>query len=51
MATIIGSTTSAGWTYKLEVYDISTSVEDISSIMRVDVYVGRANSSSYLGGT
>lgn len=51
MATIIGSTSSSNWTYKLEVYDISTNVEDISSVMRVDVYIGRASSRSYLGGT
>ena len=51
MATILGRTDSSNWTYKIDVYDISTNVEDISSVMRVDVYIGRENSKSYLGGT
>lgn len=48
--TINGSTNSNAWTYKLEVQEISTSVQDRTSTVRVQVYLGRANSTSYLGG-
>lgn len=48
--TIIGSTNNSAWTYKLEVNEIDTSVQDRTSTVRVQVYLGRASSTSYLGG-
>lgn len=48
--TINGSTNSNAWTYKLEVQEIDTSIQDRTSTVRVQVYLGRANSTSYLGG-
>ena len=50
MATINGSTSSNLWTYKLEAYETSYSIENNTSNVRVDVYLGRASSRSYLGG-
>lgn len=48
--TINGSTNSSAWTYKLEVTETSTSVQDRTSTVQVKAYLGRANSQSYLGG-
>ena len=50
MATINGSTNSSNWTYKLDVTETSTSLANKTSTVRVRVYLGRANSQSYLGG-
>lgn len=50
MATIGGSTNSSLWTYKIDVYDISTNVDTNTSVMRVDVWLGRLQSRSYVGG-
>ena len=48
--TINGSTSSSGWTYKLEVTETSTSIENRTSTIQVKTYLGRASSQSYLGG-
>ena len=48
--TINGSTNNANWTYKLEVTETSTSVLDRTSTVQVKTYLGRASSTSYLGG-
>lgn len=51
MATINGSTSSSLWTYKLEVTENSYSIEDNTSSVTVTAYIGRASSTSYLGGS
>lgn len=49
--TINGGTNASGWTFKLEAYEIgSYSITNNTSTVRVDMYLGRANSQSYLGG-
>lgn len=48
--TINGSTNSSNWTYKLEAYETSYSIENNTSVVRVDMYIGRASTRSYLGG-
>ena len=48
--TINGSTNNSGWTYKLEVTETATSVQNRTSTVQVKAYLGRANSQSYLGG-
>lgn len=48
--TINGSTNNNNWTYKLEVIETSTSVLDRTSTIQVKAYLGRASSTSYLGG-
>ena len=50
MATINGSTNNSQWTFKLEATEIATSVENKTSTVRVQTYLGRASSQSYLGG-
>jgi len=51
MATINGSTSSSLWTYKLEVTENSYSIENNTSSVTVTAYIGRASSTSYLGGS
>lgn len=53
MATIIGSTNNSQWTYKLEVSESVPSGASTSNLstVTVDVYIGRASSRSYIGGT
>ena len=48
--TINGSTNNNQWTYKLEVTETSTSVDNRTSTIQVKTYLGRASSQSYLGG-
>lgn len=48
--TINGSTNAQNWTFKLEAYETSYSVSNNTSVVRVDMYLGRSNSQSYLGG-
>ena len=48
--TITGSTNSSAWTYKLEATETSTSTANRTSTVQIKVYLGRANSQSYLGG-
>lgn len=48
--TINGSTNASNWTFKLEAYETSYSVSNNTSVVRVEMYLGRANSQSYLGG-
>lgn len=48
--TINGSTNNQNWTFKLEAYETSYSIENNTSITRVDMYLGRASTRSYLGG-
>ena len=50
--TINGSTNANNWTFKLEAYEMpnSINIENNTSVVRVDMYIGRANSRSYLGG-
>lgn len=48
--TINGSTNSSAWTYKLEVTETGTSIQNRTSTIQVKTYLGRANSQSYLGG-
>lgn len=52
MAVIIGSTNNNAWTYKADVYNIGApDIENNESTMRVDVWLGRASTTSYVGGT
>lgn len=51
MATINGSTNSSLWSYRADVYEINTSIENNNSVVRVDVWLGRLQSRSYVGGT
>ena len=48
--TINGSTNNSNWTYKLEVTETSTSIINRTSTIQVKAYLGRASSTSYLGG-
>ena len=48
--TITGRTSSSDWTYKLEVAETSTSIQDRTSTIQVKTYLGRTSSQSYLGG-
>ena len=50
--TINGSTNNNNWTFKLEAYEMpnSISIENNASVVRVDMYIGRATTRSYLGG-
>lgn len=48
--TINGSTSSSGWTYKLEVTETGYSIQNRTSTIQVKTYLGRASSQSYLGG-
>lgn len=48
--TILGTTNNSGWTYKLEVTETSTSILDRTSTIQVKAYLGRASSTSYIGG-
>lgn len=49
--TINGSTNSNNWTFKLEAYEIGNyDITNNTSTVQVDMYLGRANSRSYLGG-
>lgn len=50
MATINGSTNNSQWTFKLEAKEIAYSIPNKNSTVRVQVYLGRASSQSYLGG-
>lgn len=51
MVTIKGSTNSSLWTFALDVYENSTSVENNTSNVTVKVFVGRSsNSGSYMYG-
>lgn len=48
--TINGSTNVSNWTFKLEAYEIGTySIENNTSTVRVDMYLGRSGSQSYIG--
>lgn len=49
--TINGGTNASNWTFKLEAYEIgSYSITNNTSTVRVDMYLGRSGSQSYLGG-
>ena len=50
MATITGSTNNSQWTFKLEATETATSILNKTSTVKIQVYLGRANSQSYLGG-
>jgi hypothetical protein len=52
LATIIGSTNTSVWSFKLEVIEKSTSIENNSSKVTVTAYIGRPSSAgaSYLYG-
>lgn len=50
MKTINGSTNSSQWTFKLEASEIAYNIPNKNSTVRVEVYIGRASSQSYLGG-
>ena len=52
MATINGSTNSSEWTFKLEAYELTEtiSIENNTSQVKVDMYLSRANSTTYIGG-
>ena len=47
---INGSTNDSGWTYKLEVQETATSIENNTSTVQIKAYIGRASSRSFLGG-
>ncbi len=51
MATINGSTNNSNWKFKLEAYELSYNTPNNTSVVRVDVYIGRTSSRSYCGGT
>lgn len=50
--TINGSTNSSNWTFKLEAYELTNTIniENNTSVVRVEMFIGRTNSRSYLGG-
>lgn len=48
--TINGSTNNSAWTYKLEVTETATNIQNNTSTVQVKAYLGRASSQSYLGG-
>ena len=48
--TVIGSTSTAGWTWKMEIIENSYSIENNNSSVTVKSYLGRASSQSYFGG-
>jgi len=48
--TINGSTNASNWTFKLEAYEQSYDINSNTSFVVVEMYIGRANSQSYLGG-
>ncbi|MEE1282790.1 MAG: hypothetical protein UHK60_11185 [Acutalibacteraceae bacterium] len=50
MATINGSTNHSAWKFKLEAYETSYNVANNTSVVRVDVYIGRVSTISYCGG-
>lgn len=52
MSTINGSTSSSVWTFKLEVIEVGTSIENNTSHVQVDAYIGRASNAngSYMYG-
>lgn len=53
MATIHGRTNSNSWTFRIDAYNINNyNIDDNTSTMRVDVWLGRAStaSNSYVGG-
>ncbi len=50
MTTINGTTNNNQWTYKLEVFEDSYSIENNTSNVTVKVYLGRTSSRSYVGG-
>ena len=50
MAIINGSTNNSQWTFKLEATEIAYSIPNKNSTVRVQVYLGRTSSQSYLGG-
>ena len=49
--TIYGSTSTSGWTWKMEVIENSYSTENNNSSVTVKSYLGRESSQSYFGGT
>lgn len=48
--TINGGTNASNWTFKLEAYESEYNINNNTSTVIVDMYLGRANSQSYLGG-
>ena len=48
--TINGSTNNNQWTYKLEVSETATNIQNNTSTVQVKAYIGRSSSQSYLGG-
>lgn len=50
MEIINGITNNNLWTFKLEVNEIATSLENKTSTVKIQAYLGRASSQSYLGG-
>lgn len=49
--TIIGSTGNSNWTWKMEIIENSYSIENNTSSITVNSYLGRASSQGYFGGT
>lgn len=49
--TIIGSTSSSQWTWKMEIMENSYSIENNNSSVIVNTYLGRASSQGYFGGS
>lgn len=50
MATFYGSTNSVEWGLRLDVYELSTNIANNTSVVRVDLYLGRTRSNGYCGG-
>ncbi len=50
METINGNTNNSQWTFKLEATETAYSLANKTSTVKVQVYLGRASSQSYLGG-
>lgn len=48
--TINGSTNHSLWTYKLEANEIAYNIAERKSTIKIDTYLGRKNSNSYIGG-
>ena len=48
--TINGSTNNNNWTYKIEVTETGTNIQNRTSTIQVKTYLGRASSQGYIGG-
>lgn len=50
MAAFFGSTNNVEWGLRIDVYELSTNIANNTSVVRVDLYLGRTRSNGYCGG-